>query len=133
MLRARSLLGHVFVPCSCVFISCSDRFRVIRSVLDGSILSMGRPAFPFVGQGKAWVTTEKKRRMRGRRSPLGSLGPSPICGSRRPYRCQQGQLHNTALSVTSATRRRRLLVMAFHPVSTDVVVNWHACHRSYEG
>ena len=60
VLRARSLLSRVFVSCSCVFISYFDRFGVIRSVLDGSIPSMGRHAFPFIGQEKARVTVEEK-------------------------------------------------------------------------
>ena len=39
-------------------------------VLNGSIPSMGRPAFPFIGQEKARVTAEEKRRMRGREEVL---------------------------------------------------------------
>ena len=48
MPRARSLLGYVLV--------CSDRFGV-RWV---RVPFMGRPAFPFIGQGKARVTVEGK-------------------------------------------------------------------------
>ena len=87
-------------------------------------LLMERPAFPFIVQGKARVTTEGKRRTRESQRPSGSLGPSyPSCGSRRPCRCQHGRLHVAALSVTGAMRRRRLPVMALHSVLADVVVN----------
>ena len=124
VLRDRPLLSRVFVSCSSVFISCSDRFGVIGLVLDGSIPSMGCPAFPFIGQGKARVIAEEKRRIKGRRSPSGLPGPSSSsCGSLRPYRCQQGQLHVIALSVTGATRRRRLPIMAFHSVLVDILMN----------
>ena len=30
--------------------------------LDQSAPLMGRPAFPFIGQGKAWVTAEEKEK-----------------------------------------------------------------------
>ena len=46
--RTRSLLGYVLV--------CSDRFGV-RWV---RVPFMGHPAFPFIGQGKAWVIVEGK-------------------------------------------------------------------------
>ena len=46
MLRARSLLSRVLL---CIW-------------LDGSIPSMGHPAFPFIGQGKARVTVEEKEK-----------------------------------------------------------------------
>ena len=108
----------------CVF--GSDRFRVGSGdrFSMGSIPFMGGLAFPFIGQGKARVTSEEKRRMRERRRPLGSSGPScPSFGSRRPCRCQQGQLRVAALSVTNAMRRHRLLVMAFHSIAADVVVS----------
>ena len=48
MPRARSLPGCVLV--------CSHRFGV-RWVL---VPFMGHPAFPFIGQGKAWVTVVGK-------------------------------------------------------------------------
>ena len=61
MLRARSLLSRVFVSCSCVFISW---FGFVRLWIDRvpSVSFMGHPAFPFIGQGKAWVTTEEKEK-----------------------------------------------------------------------
>ena len=81
VLRARLLLN-------CVLVLCSGRFEV-RWVHDGSIGSglnrsipfVGRPAFPFIGQGKAQVTTEKKRRARESQRPSGSPGPYHSCGS----------------------------------------------------
>ena len=129
VLRARALLSRVFVS----FFFCGYG-SIWFSRVGRSISFMGRPAFPFIGQGKARVTAEEKRRTRERRRPSGSSSPSsPSCGSCRSCRCQQGQLHVVALSVTGAMRRRRLSVMAFHPVLVDVVVNWRTCHYSYEG
>ena len=46
MLRARLPLSRVLVSCSCVLIS----------------LFMGRPAFPFIGEGKARVIEEEKEK-----------------------------------------------------------------------
>ena len=79
--------------------ACSGFDGSIGFEFDGSmrcvaiVFSMplvGHPAFPFIGQGKARVTMEEEKRMRGR-SPSGSPGPSsPLCGSRRPYKRQQG-------------------------------------------
>ena len=47
---------------------------LIRCVaIIGSMPLAGRPAFPFIGQGKARVTVEEEKRTRGR-SPSGSLG-----------------------------------------------------------
>ena len=46
MLRARLPLSRVLVSCSCVLISPF----------------MGRPASPFMGEGKAWVTEEEEEK-----------------------------------------------------------------------
>ena len=54
-MRARSLLNYVFVSCSYVFISWFGPVWIW-------IPFMGRPAFPFIGQGKAWVTTKEKEK-----------------------------------------------------------------------
>ena len=55
--RARLLPGCALV--------CSDRFGV-RWV---RVPFMGRPAFPFIGQGKAWVIVEgKEENEKGKRS-----------------------------------------------------------------
>ena len=51
MLRARSLLSRVFV-------SCSDLVRIWIN----PVPFMRRPTFPFIGQGKAWVTAEGKEK-----------------------------------------------------------------------
>ena len=55
VLRTRSLISHVFMWCSCVFLD-----------LDRSAPFMGRPAFPFIGQGKARVTAEENEKKRER-------------------------------------------------------------------
>ena len=55
MLRARLLLSRVLVPCSCVFISWFGLVPI-------SLPFMGRPASPFIGQGKARVTAEEKKK-----------------------------------------------------------------------
>ena len=55
MLRARSLLSRVLVLCSCVFISWFGLVRIW-------IPLMGRPASPFIGEGKARVTVEEKEK-----------------------------------------------------------------------
>ena len=69
--RARSLPG-------CVLVS-SDRFGV-RWV---RVPFTGRPAFPFIGQGKARVTMEGKEGNEKEKSPPESSGPSfPSHGSR---------------------------------------------------
>jgi hypothetical protein len=95
---------------------------------------VGHPAFPFIGQVKAWVTAKGERRITGRKSPLGSLSASsPSCGSYRPYRHQQGQLSVVALSITSAMCGHRLPVMALHSVLVDVVVNRCAYQCLYKG
>ena len=52
--------GCFLVVCSCVLIgSVFDGFEseLMRCV---AMPLMGRPAFPFIGQGKAWVTVEGK-------------------------------------------------------------------------
>ena len=122
-------LSYCSVVClCCVLVGLRfDGFVMVRSGLasiDRSIPFVGRPAFPFIGQGKARVTAEGKRRTRESRRPSRSQGPSsPSYGSRRPYRCQQGQLRVAVLSVTSAMRRRHMSVMALHFVLTNVVVN----------
>ena len=46
MLRARLLLSHVLMSCSCVQIPPF----------------MGRPASPFIGEGKARVTEKEKKK-----------------------------------------------------------------------
>ena len=51
MLRARSLLNRVLVSCSYVPISSGSRSPF-----------MGRPAFLFIGEGKAWVTAEEEEK-----------------------------------------------------------------------
>ena len=56
MLRARSLLSHMLVSCSCIF-------DLVVRVLCGSGSSfMGRPASPFIGEGKARVRAEEKEK-----------------------------------------------------------------------
>ena len=50
VLRAQPLLGRVLV---CVY-------PVVRLHADLAPSLMGCPAFPFIGQGKAWVTAEEK-------------------------------------------------------------------------
>ena len=52
MLRARLPLSHVLVSCSCVQISVSRS----RSPF------MGRPASPFIGEGKTWVIEEENEK-----------------------------------------------------------------------
>ena len=58
MPRARSLLGCVFG------VWWIDRIRVrwfdAMCCDVGPMSFVGRPAFPFIGQGKAWVTVEGK-------------------------------------------------------------------------
>ena len=56
MLRARSLLSLVLVSCSCAF------YLVVRSRADLDPPFMGRPASPFIGEGKARVTTEENEK-----------------------------------------------------------------------
>ena len=51
MLRARLPLSRVLVLGSCVQISPLSRF-----------FFMGRYAFPFTGEGKAWVTEEENEK-----------------------------------------------------------------------
>ena len=46
VLRARLLLSHVLMSCSCVQIPPF----------------MGHPTSPFIGKGKAWVTEEEKEK-----------------------------------------------------------------------
>ena len=86
---------------------------------------MGHPAFPFIGQGKARVTAKEWRRTREREKKSFRIARSFFSFMRVPptCRCQQGQLHVADLSVTGATRRRRLPVMAFHSVPVNVVMN----------
>ena len=53
-------LGRFLAVCLCVLIGLGfDGFEseLMRCV---AIPLMGRPAFPFIGQGKAWVTVEGK-------------------------------------------------------------------------
>ena len=50
VLRAQSLLSRVFVSCSCIFISWFGP-PLLR-----------RPAFPFISEGKAWVTVEENEK-----------------------------------------------------------------------
>jgi hypothetical protein len=132
-------LGCCSAVCLCCVLVGSrfDGFVMVRSgraSIDRSIPFVGRPVFPLIGQGKARVTAEGKRRTRESRRPSGSPCPSyPSCRSLRPCRCQQGRLHVAALSVTGAMRRRRLWVMALHSVLADVVVNRRACQCSCEG
>ena len=65
VLRAWSLLGCV--------LACSNRFGVrvrigvvcfdlsrVESRVSSPVAFMGRPAFPFIGQGKARITVEEK-------------------------------------------------------------------------
>ena len=52
--------GWVRIECLLCDVICDGSF--VRCPL------MGLPAFPFIGQGKAWVTTGEKRRMRGQGS-----------------------------------------------------------------
>ena len=49
MLRACLQLSRVLVSCSCVFDS-------------PPLSSLGHPAFPFIDEGKAWVTDEEKEK-----------------------------------------------------------------------
>ena len=109
VLRARLPLSRVLMPCS----FCPH------------LPIMGRPASPFIGEGKAWVTKEEKEKNeRERKRLLGLPGPSsPSYRSRRSCRCQQGRFYIVALFVASAMRRRHLLVMASQSVLTGVVVN----------
>ena len=121
-------LGCCSAVCLCCVLVGSrfDGFVMVRSGLAWIDVMpfVGRPAFPFIGQEKARVTAEGKKRTRESQRPSGSPGPSyPSCGSRRPCRCQQGRLHVMALFVTGAVRRRRLPVMALHSVPADVVVS----------
>ena len=75
-------LGRFSAVCLCVLIGLGfDGFEseLMRCV---AMSLMGRPTFPFIGQGKAWVTVDEERRTRGRGSPSWSLGLSfPLCGS----------------------------------------------------
>ena len=57
VLRARSLLSRVFVSCS-----CADFDQIGSRWVNWSVPFMGHPAFPFIGQGKAWVTAEEKEK-----------------------------------------------------------------------
>ena len=80
---------------------------------------MGRPASPFIGEGKARVTAEEKEKKKASRI----AGSFSFMGSRRSCRCQQRRLHVMALFVTGAMRMRHLPIMAFHSVPADVMVN----------
>ena len=77
---------------------------------------MGRPAFPFIGQGKARVTVEGKGENEKEKKSSRIIGSFFSTG-------QQGQLHVVAVSVTGAMCRHRLPVMALHSVLADVMVN----------
>ena len=66
VLRARLLLSRVLVLCSGRFEVRWVRNGSIGSGLNRSISFVGCPAFPFIGQGKAQVTAEGKRRTRER-------------------------------------------------------------------
>ena len=95
---------------------------------------MGRPAFPFIGQGKAWIIVEGKEENEKEKKSSRIAGSFfSFTRSRRPCSHQQGQLHVAALSIIGAMRRRRLLVVALHSVLVDVVVNRRACQSSYKG
>jgi len=117
--------------CSAVCLCCVlvgsrfDGFVMVRSGLasiDRSIPFVGRPAFPFIGQGKAQVTAKGKRRTRESRRPSESSGPSyPSYGSRRPCRCQHGRLHVVALSVTVAMPRRRRCSTEPKPLENNMI------------
>ena len=97
---------------------------VLETLCLGSVALLEASCFPFYRRRGRYRLHERERDKRGGRRLLGSPGPSsPSCGSRRSCRCQQGRLHVTALFVTDAMRRRRLPVMAFHSVPTDIVVN----------
>ena len=61
---------------------------------------MGHPASPFIGKGKAWVIEEEKKKNEIERKA------SRITGF-----------------ITSSMRRHHLLVMMFHSVLADVMVN----------
>ena len=53
-------LGRFPAVCLCVLVGSGfDGFesQLMRCV---AMILMGRPAFPFIGQGKAWVTVEGK-------------------------------------------------------------------------
>ena len=59
-------LGRFPAVCLCVLIGSGfDGFQS-KSMQCVAMPFMGCPAFPFIGQGKAWVIVEEKRRMRGR-------------------------------------------------------------------
>ena len=85
---------------------------------------MGRPASPFIGEGKKRVIEEEKEKDEREKKASRVVGSFfSFMRSRRPCRCQQGWLHVAALFVTNTMRRRHLPVTAFHSVSVDVVVN----------
>ena len=108
-------------------------FRVVLlcgsvSDLDGSIgsgsPSWGRPAFSFIGQGKARVIAEEKEKnereegLQDRRVLLLlNAGPAD------PIDVNRDGSYVAVLSVTGAMRRRHPPVMALHSVLADVMVN----------
>ena len=116
---AESLI--VAQPCACVVLLCF--YLVVWSCADLDP-PHGVSYFPFYRPRESAGYSGGKGEERERRRLPGLSDPSsPSCGSCQSCRCQQGQLHIMALSVTSAMRRHHLPVMAFHPVPTDVVVN----------
>ena len=48
--------------CVCVVLLCGSRSDLDGSIGFNRISFMGRLAFPFIGEGKAWVTEEKKEK-----------------------------------------------------------------------
>ena len=66
----------MFVLCSYVFISW---FSLVRVCLDW-VPFMGCPAFPFIVQGKAWVTAEEKEKNKREREKREKKAPR-IVGS----------------------------------------------------
>ena len=107
---------------SCARVVLLRFYLVVRSRADLDP-PHGAPCFPFYRRRESTCYSGGKGEERERRRLSGSPGPSSSCGSRQSYRCQQEQLHVVTLSITGAMRRRRLPVMAFHPVPVDVVVN----------
>ena len=109
---------------------CSRGYKRAREGKDPKSLVKGVSGcweldrFPFYRTRKSMGYNRGKGEERERgKLPESSGLSSHSCWSHGFCRCQHGQLHVAALSVTSAMRGHRLSVMAFHPVPTDIVVN----------
>ena len=104
-------------PCARVVLLCFNSM---------STSSVGRPASPFIGKGKARVTAEEEEKNE-RESEEGFHDCRVLfllhAGPADPVDANRDGSMSPALFVTGAIRGRHLSVMAFHSVPADIVVN----------